>query len=56
MCCVMLCRIPRYSKVNMAGMNCPNLGRPGAGYCNIDNKCTLCPKVAYLVEDILRCY
>lgn len=51
------CCLPRrYSKVDMAGVNCPNLGRPGAGFCSLNNKCMPCPKVLYTVEEIIRCY
>jgi hypothetical protein len=39
----------------MGGKTCPNLGGPGAGYCNLESKCRLCPPVAYKVEDMLRC-
>jgi len=51
-----LLRTRRYSKVDMAGVNCPNLGRPGAGFCALNNKCQLCPKVLYTVEELIRCY
>uniref|UniRef100_A0A383WHI1 Granulins domain-containing protein n=1 Tax=Tetradesmus obliquus TaxID=3088 RepID=A0A383WHI1_TETOB len=46
----------KYSKPEMAGVACPNLGGPGAGYCSLSYKCKLCPKTLDLVEDLLRCY
>jgi hypothetical protein len=46
----------KYSKPEMAGVNCPNLGEPGAGYCSLTYNCKKCPETLYLVEDLLRCY
>ncbi|KAF6253487.1 hypothetical protein COO60DRAFT_416992 [Scenedesmus sp. NREL 46B-D3] len=46
----------KYSRPAMAGVSCPNLGGPGAGYCALSYKCKRCPETLHLVEDLLRCY
>jgi hypothetical protein len=45
-----------YSRPEMAGVNCPNLGQPGAGYCALGYMCKLCPETLHIVEDLMRCY